>query len=397
MQQDLAHLPLDFEIGEDDVLGCREVPSVAWRLLEVPGHLSRVGLDGNDRRDVEVVASAWRAQVAAPWRAIAGADVEQVEVGVVGHGVPHSAAAADFPILPTLRVGLPCRHCSLQMLALRRQARVTGHREKAPKLATGFGVVGRDVAADAKLAAAIADDHLVLDDARRARNGVGLVAIYRADVPDGLSGFCIKGHEPSVDRADIDPTLPDSNAAIDDVAAGFATPLARDFRIIDPQLLAGLGVERVDHTPRAGCEHHAVLDDGRCLEAANGIGVEAPGKAQVLDVVGIDLVEGREALLAIGATMGKPVSRIGISGLDPRAVNVGCLRQHLLHGLCLGDVGGLRPRDYVCDRCRRTAEASPQHGYCQDCANGGSNHPKTSILGSHYRFSSLQQFLVPSG
>ena len=261
VQQNLANLPINFQIGQDDVLGCREVPGVARRLLEVPGHFARVGLDGDDGRDIKIVSAAGRAEVSAPRRAVAGADVEQVEVRVVGHGVPDRAAAAHFPVFPALRVGLPCGHCSLEMFAFRREAWIARDRVEAPELATRLGVVGGDVAAHTQFTTAIADDDLVLDDARRTGDRIGLAAVDRVDVPDGLACLCIERHEASVDGSDIDPSLPDSDAPVHDIAAGLAAPFARDFGVIGPQLLAGLCVERVDDAPRAGRKHHPVLDD----------------------------------------------------------------------------------------------------------------------------------------
>ena len=42
-----------------------------------------------------------------PGRAVADADVEQVELGVVGDGVPDGAAAAGLPPLAVDQVGVP--------------------------------------------------------------------------------------------------------------------------------------------------------------------------------------------------------------------------------------------------------------------------------------------------
>ena len=78
--------------------------------------------------------------------------------------------------------------------------------------------------------------------------------------------------------------------------------------------------------------------------------------------------------------MGEPVSGVGIGRLDLCAIDVGGLRQHFLHGLGLGDIRCLCPRNHIGHGCRRTTEARPEHGYRQDRANGGGHHPKTCVF-----------------
>ena len=239
------------------------VPVVAGRRLVVPLEAARVGVQREDRRQVQVVAAAGRADVARPRRAVAGADVQRVELGVVGHRVPDRAAtAADPPF------AVPGLHGLLEFGVLEAVLRVAGHRVETPRELARVGVVCGEVAAHAVLAAAIADQHLALHDAWRAGDAVGLGAIDGVHFPALGAGLRIQRHEPAVDRADVHRALPDGDSAVDRVAAQVAAPVTRHFRVELPQLAARLRIERPHHAPGARRVHRAVHDDRARLQAA---------------------------------------------------------------------------------------------------------------------------------
>src|SRR5690606_10797954 len=165
---DLARLAVDAEIGEHHLLHGREVPAVAGRRLIVPGELGRVGVDRDDGRQVQVVAAARAALVAVPGAAVARADIEQIGFGIVGKGIPgRAAASARLPPLAGPRRG-GLRHG----FVLEAERRVAGYEVEPPDLLPRLRVVRRHVAARTVVAAAVADDDEVLDDARRARDRV---------------------------------------------------------------------------------------------------------------------------------------------------------------------------------------------------------------------------------
>ena len=97
LHQHLARRAIPVEVGEHDLLHRGVVPVVARRGLVVPDEPPGVGSQREDRRQVQIVAAAGAAELAAPRRAVARSDVEQVELRVVGHRVPGGAAAADLP------------------------------------------------------------------------------------------------------------------------------------------------------------------------------------------------------------------------------------------------------------------------------------------------------------
>ena len=239
----LAHLAVDLDVREDHVLSGGVVPGIAGCGLVVPDQRAVIRIDGQHGGDVQIVAAARRADVAVPGRAVTDADVEQVQLGIEGHGIPDSAAAADFPPL----AAPPGAGGHFHGAVLEAVRRVAGHGVEAPGLSAGRRVVSADVAAHAVFGAAVADDDLVFDDARRAGDGVRAFAIGGLHLPDQLAGTRVKRNQPAIQRAGVDAAFPGRDAAIDHVTAGELTPFPRHLRIVGPEQLAGLGVVSPDH------------------------------------------------------------------------------------------------------------------------------------------------------
>jgi hypothetical protein len=186
------------------------------------------------------------------------------------------------------------------------QGGVAGHRVEAPGLLAGLGVVGGDVAAHAELGAAIADQHLALDDARRPGDGVALLAVEDGvHAPGDLAGLGIERDQTAIEAADVDLALPHRDAAVDGVAAALTEVLAGNLGVEGPQSLAGARIERVDDAPGAGGVHHAVDDDGRGL------------------VAGVDPRQRRMPLLVVGAAVAHPVAGLLVGRTDACAVDIG--------------------------------------------------------------------------
>ena len=105
LHDDLARLPVDGEIGEHQLLHGVEVPLLAGCGLVVPHVCAGVGVERDDRGQEQVVALARGAVVARPFDAVADAEVDEIQIRVVGDRVPRRAAAAELPPLaaPGLR------------------------------------------------------------------------------------------------------------------------------------------------------------------------------------------------------------------------------------------------------------------------------------------------------
>src|SRR5690606_7299380 len=188
---------VDGQVGKHDGLRAGVVPVVGGRLLEVPHVLAGGGAQRDDRAEIQVVAAGGAAQQARPRRAVAGTDVEQVEVRVVRHAVPRRAAAAILPPRARPRLGRLAHG-----LVLERQAGVAGHGPEAPGFLARLDVVRGDEAAHAELRAADAGDDLVAHDTRRAGNAVVVVAARDLRAPPLPSGVGAERHEAAVPRAD---------------------------------------------------------------------------------------------------------------------------------------------------------------------------------------------------
>ena len=200
---------------------------------------------------------------------------------------------------------------------------IAGHGVKTPGELAGIGVIGRDIAAYAVLATAVADDDPTFDDARRHGDGVWLAWIDRHDAPDRLAGSRIERHQPAVKRADEYLALPRGDASIDHIAAALYPKCAWYRWIVGPQQRAGLGVVRLDHAPRRRDVQHAVDDERRRLLTAVGVEVGVPGEPKLLHVVGGNPGQRAEALFAIGSAVGHPVMWLGIRRADSRCVDIG--------------------------------------------------------------------------
>src|SRR3989475_6373914 len=214
------------------------VPVFAGRRLKVPDVLARVGADGDDRGEKQIVALAVAPHRVVPRPAVADADVEQIEIGIVSHRMPDRAATAVTPPL-----AVPGLRDHLDGLALEAVLRAAGHRVEAPGHRAGLGVIGRDVPTHAEVGASVADDHLALHDSGRAADGVVLRLLDGERLPHLLPRLRIERDQPAVEGADVDLARPGGDAAVDHVAASLGAVRSGDLRIELPQELAGPGVE----------------------------------------------------------------------------------------------------------------------------------------------------------
>src|SRR5205085_1356420 len=156
----------DLRVDEHRDLVGVPVVDVVRRELEVPAGLAGVDVDGDERRRVEVVPLA---RVAVPVRArVAGAPVDQPQRRIVGAGQPRRAAAV---------------HPAVAGPAFAARFAGRWYRPEAPRQFSGLRVVGVEEAADAGLAAADADDHLVVDDQRRGGDRVAGRVLADVDGP----------------------------------------------------------------------------------------------------------------------------------------------------------------------------------------------------------------------
>src|SRR5216684_1551464 len=125
---------------------------------------------------------------------------------------------------------------------------------------------------------------------RRTGDGVRIFRIDGESFPDGFTRGSVERDETAVQGADEDFTLPNSNAAIDNITACIDGPLRRNFGIVGPEFLSGSGFHGKDFAPSGGEIHDAINHDGSGFLAATSVQVNVPGEGKLADVLVIDLL-----------------------------------------------------------------------------------------------------------
>ena len=194
-------------------------------------------------------------------------------------------------------------------------ARLTGpgDRIEAPDLLAGFRVVGGDESPDAAVAAAGADDHLVLDHERRERQRVGRLHLGDARLPERAAVLRVDRNEVPVERAHVQGVAENRHTPIVRTAAG---PVVRIGGVlVDPEGAPGPRVERDDVVGPLREVHDAVHDERRGLPRAHDRALVGPLQLQVAGVGGRDLVERAVARAHERAVVRQPVLRL-LGGID---------------------------------------------------------------------------------
>ena len=251
--------------------------------LEVPLHFAGIGVEGDDALGVEVVAFA---DVAVEiGGGVAGAPVEEIQLGIVGAGEP-GAAAAGFPGVagPGVVAGFAG----------------AGDGVPAPETFAGVGVIGVEEAVEAMIAGGDAHDDFILDDHGRGGGPIAFGGFGDFGFPEHGSVTSVEGDQVGVGGAEVDFIAVDGDAAV-------GASLQRGLAFIAPDFTALAGVEGVDFVG-IGEVHDAIDDDGNGFQAAGGVDVVHPFGDKPLGVFGIDLFEKRMALGVILAVVMEPVS-----------------------------------------------------------------------------------------
>ena len=274
---------VDQQRGRDLVPVPRAVPVILVVALQFAG----VGVEGDDRVGVQVVAGAL---VADPGAGVAGPPVGEVELGVERAGDPDGGAAgAPRVARPRLVAGLAG----------------AGDGVRPPHLLARLGVVGGHEPPDAPFAARRADEHLAVGDEGRHGHVVARAVVGDGRLPDEFAGHRVeRDHERVVGRV-VDLVAVEADPAVGPV--GMAHVLG-ELPLVQPELVARAGVHRDDPIFRGGDEHDAVVDDRRRLVARRDAGRQRPHRFQAGHVLGRDLVQRAVAPAVVGAAVHQPVA-----------------------------------------------------------------------------------------
>src|SRR5205823_2065954 len=99
VEQGLPHSPADLEVGEDHRRSAVIVPLFGGDLLIVPAIVSGAGIHCDDRAEEEIVAATRASEMARMRRAVTGAEIDDMQLGIVSDSVPIVASAASLPPL----------------------------------------------------------------------------------------------------------------------------------------------------------------------------------------------------------------------------------------------------------------------------------------------------------
>lgn len=175
----------------------------------MPNVFAAVGIKGDNGGEKKIIATARTAQFLVPRRAVTDADVQQVQVRIVDHGIPGSTSAAIFPpFAPPGLGGL------LHRRVFKTVGGIAGHGVKPPDHLAGVGSIGRNITSHAQLGSAIADYTVIFDDARRAGNGVGLLPVGGLYIPQHFAVLRVESDQAAIEGADKYFAVMVSNAAI---------------------------------------------------------------------------------------------------------------------------------------------------------------------------------------
>src|SRR5262249_54309616 len=83
LHEDLATLAADCEVSEDQLLDGVLVPLFTRRNLEMPNIVAAIGVERHDRGQKQVVALVGAATGPVPLQAVADAEIDEIELGVV--------------------------------------------------------------------------------------------------------------------------------------------------------------------------------------------------------------------------------------------------------------------------------------------------------------------------
>ena len=214
LHQDLTLLTLDLHIGKDNVLCRGVVPSLTRGCLIMPDIFARIWVQSDNAGEVKVVALsgavlARRAIGAVPGAPIANPDVEEVKLCIIGHGVPNGAAAANG-IGASEGFHIPSFSSRFEVVGRVISLGPVRYGVEAPQLAAILDIVSCDITAHAEFCAAIADDDLAIDDARRAGDGIGHVLVDGNNFPIDLARLTVERDKPPIKRAKEKVVTPSS-------------------------------------------------------------------------------------------------------------------------------------------------------------------------------------------
>ena len=262
-------------------LGRIPVVGVVRRNLESPGEFARIRIQRDDAAGPGIVAGARRA--VQHRRRISGADEHQIQLRIVGAGIPHLSARGAA----ALRLALAGRRRAIESPLRLARVRIEGPQQAGQIV---------EVAGDAH-------DHVISDDQRSVGGPVALARIGDQNVPFDFAVLGVQRDQVAVGRGEIHRVLINRRASVPDVKGVVLGVL------VMPEFLAGARVDGPEVIGRRDVDD-AVRHDRRGLEPLAGL--EAPDLFEPADILGSDLGQLAVPLAGVIAVISEPGVRGGI-------------------------------------------------------------------------------------
>ena len=170
----------------------------------------------------------------------------------------------------------------------------------------GFRVPAVDETANAELRARDAGDQHVVGDQRRDRHGITFLPLGRLLVPDLLAGLHVERDDMRVERGAVELAVENRGALVGNTATHDARRLRHPVDRRFPDLLAGADVDR-HRRLGVGDIHHPVEHQRLRLLAPWIVEAEVPDRHQAFDRRLVDLFERAIAVKAIAHAIGQHV------------------------------------------------------------------------------------------
>ena len=311
VHEDLAWTARQREIDQEAFIRGVVIEFVVWTQLVEPARMPRRGIAREEARGELVVA---RSLLRVPGRWIAGAVVDEVELGVVRNPT-RDAAAADLP-----GVARPGGDAEVDAFLLRVE-RLIGVADQdvlvgpgavgAPELLAARRVERGQPTTHAEFATAVADQHPAFDDERRHGACLARADIACAIAPQLLAAVGGECDRLVVERVEEDLAVRVDHAAVDDIEQGNALRERLGLRLELPleRCARTCEVERVDDVRIWRDDVHQARSNDRCrLMAAQDAGRKRERELETADIRACDLGQWRITRARVIASGHRPVA-----------------------------------------------------------------------------------------
>ena len=286
-----AELSVDPKIRKQLLVVAVNVINIVGRVLKITSHLACFRPNREHAGSEEAVHSLARARIIG-FR-VAGAPVNEIEVGIIRTGAPRRASA----VFPGIAIFRP-----------RFGTGFAGRRDgvSAPQFLSCIWIPAIEESAGGGFSAGLSGDQDAVGNDRPTGGVVALFPVGEALVPEFFAGLHVESEEVIIDGHAKDfAVINRGRAAIerDMLDAGF------EFHGRAPDLAAGLHVN--GKGPLAVDDVHDAVIDRRLREFAEFIhGAGVPDGDQAFDIGFIDLIERAIALAVVAHALGEDVFRV---------------------------------------------------------------------------------------